>query len=526
LKAGPWYNPAGFGTGREACVSLVEQFIRTAKRYESKLAIIDRATGQRVTYRDALLRTLILSRKFKRYEPGMIGVMMPTSGGAIYAVIAALMSGRTPVMINYSTGAARNCEVAQRRLGFRTIITTRALLEKVKCPVVDGMVFIEDLAASVSTLSKLSAFVSASMPAGRICRQVHLGCSDDQAVILFTSGSEQDPKAVPLTHRNIEANIEGMHQVLEFGPKDLILGNLPLFHVFGLTVTLWLPLTNGMTVVTLPNPLEFRAITTAVREESVTMMVGTPTFLAGYLQKSDPGDFATVRMLITGADKCPESLRQAFLARHGQVLLEGYGTTETSPVISVNTPEHDRPGSVGKALPNVEVRMEHYETGQPCGVNEIGKILVKGDSVMSAYFDDFEATTLRIRNGWYDTGDMGYRDDEGYLWHVGRLGRFLKIGGEMVSLGQVEDALQRTLPDEVECGVVEVPDAVRGARIIAALTGRIDEKAAVAEISAKLPRIAVPKQFLVVPFLPKMPSGKVDYRALTEMVRDALPRTR
>jgi acyl-[acyl-carrier-protein]-phospholipid O-acyltransferase / long-chain-fatty-acid--[acyl-carrier-protein] ligase len=507
------HRPGGF-------VSLVEQFVRTAKRHENKLAVIDRATGQRATYRDTLLRSLILTRAFARYPSGMIGVMIPTSGGAIYSVIAALMSGRTPVMINYSTGAAQNCEMAQRRLAFRTIITSRALLEKIKCPVVDGMVFIEDLAARVSTVAKLGGLVRASMSADRICRSVHLGQEDDRAVILFTSGSERDPKAVPLSHRNIAANIDGMHQVLEFGPQDIILGNLPLFHVFGLTVTAWLPLTNGMTVVTCPNPLEFRAVTTAVREEGVTMMVGTPTFLAGYLQKSDPGDFATVRLLITGADKCPESLRLGYLDRHGKVLLEGYGTTETSPVISVNTPADNRPGSVGKSLPNVQVRMEHYASGESCDVNEIGKILVKGDSVMSAYFDDFEATALHIRHGWYDTGDMGYRDQEGYLWHVGRLGRFLKIGGEMVSLVQVEDVLQRLLPDSVECGVVEVPDAVRGARIVAAVTEEVDEKSAVARLSESLPRIAVPKQFVVLPFLPKVPSGKVDYRALTEMVRD------
>jgi acyl-[acyl-carrier-protein]-phospholipid O-acyltransferase / long-chain-fatty-acid--[acyl-carrier-protein] ligase len=506
-------------------VSLVEQFVRTAKAHEHKLAIIDRATGQRISYRDTLLRALLLSRAFRRYAPGMIGVMIPTSGGAIYTVIAALMSGRTPVMINYSTGAAQNCEMAQRRLAFRTVITSRALLEKIKCPAVDGMVFIEDLAAGVSALAKLNAFLRASMSADRICRHVHHCQDDDHAVILFTSGSEREPKAVPLTHRNIAANIEGMHQVLEFGPKDTILGNLPLFHVFGLTVTLWLPLTNAMTVVTYPNPLEFRAVTTAVREEGVTMMVGTPTFLAGYLQKSDPGDFATVRLLITGADKCPESLRAGFLERHGRVLLEGYGTTETSPVISVNTPELNRPGSVGKALPNVQVRMDHYETGEPCGVNEIGKILVKGDSVMSAYFDDFEATTLSHRQGWYDTGDMGYRDDEGYLWHVGRLGRFLKVGGEMVSLVQVEDLLQRHLAESAECGVVEVPDAVKGAKIVAAVTANVDEKAAMSRLAESLPRIAVPKQFVVLPFLPKMPSGKVDYRALTEMVRDAVQGT-
>jgi acyl-[acyl-carrier-protein]-phospholipid O-acyltransferase / long-chain-fatty-acid--[acyl-carrier-protein] ligase len=501
-------------------VSLVEQFVRTAKHHEQKLAIIDRATGQRVTYRDTLLRTLILSAKFRRFEPGMIGVMIPTSAGAIYAVIAALMSGRTPVMINYSTGAAQNCQMAQRRLAFRTIITSRALLEKIKCPVVDGMVFIEDVAKGVTTVNKLGGFLRASLSADRICKNVHLGTDDERAVILFTSGSEHDPKAVPLTHRNITANIEGMHEVLEFGPKDTILGNLPLFHVFGLTVTLWLPLTNGMTVVTHPNPLEFRSITSSVREEGVTMMVGTPTFLAGYLQKSEPGDFDSVRLLITGADKCSESLRQGYLERHGRILLEGYGTTETSPVISVNTPQHNRPGTVGKALPNVQVRMENYETGEPCDVNEIGKILVKGDTVMSAYYDDFEATALHMRHGWYDTGDMGYRDEDGYLWHVGRLGRFLKIGGEMVSLVQVEDVLQRTLPEHVECAVVEVPDAVRGARIVVAVTEPVDERATMNRVTSQLPRLAVPKQFAVLPFLPKMPSGKVDYRALTEMVRD------
>jgi acyl-[acyl-carrier-protein]-phospholipid O-acyltransferase/long-chain-fatty-acid--[acyl-carrier-protein] ligase len=166
--------------------------------------------------------------------------------------------------------------------------------------------------------------------------------------------------------------------------------------------------------------------------------------------------------------------------------------------------------------------MEHYETGEACGVGEIGKILVRGDSVMSAYFDDFEATALHMRHGWYDTGDMGYRDEDGYLWHVGRLGRFLKVGGEMVSLVQVEDALQRALPEAVECGVVEVPDAVRGARIVAAVTQNVDEKAATAKLAGSLPRIALPRQFIVLPFLPKMPSGKVDYRALTELVRDTV----
>lgn len=501
-------------------MSLTEMFIRAAKQHGPELAIVDKTTGHRVTYRAALMRSLILARKFEAFDPGMIGVMMPTSAGGILSVVAAVMSGRTPVMINYSTGAQQNCRLAQRRLAFRTIITSRALLDRLKCPHVEGMVFIEDIAASVSRFDAVRGMLRAARSADAIWRSVHQPSLDENVVILFTSGSERDPKAVPLTHRNLVANIEGMHGVLDYGAGDVILGNLPLFHVFGLNTNLWLPLVNGMRIVTFANPLEFRAISTGIREEGVTMVVGTPTFLLGYLQKSDPGDFAKVRLLITGADRCPESLHRAFREKHGVALLEGYGTTETSPVISVNSPSHNRPGSVGRVLPNLQVRMEHYETGEECGRNEIGKILVKGDSVMRAYYDDFEATSLRLRHGWYDTGDMGYMDEDGYLWHVGRLGRFLKVGGEMVSLVQVEDALQRVVPAGVEAAVVEVADPRRGSRIVAVVTEAIDERAVQTKLSGEVARIAMPKHFLVLPELPKMPSGKLDYRSLTETVRE------
>jgi acyl-[acyl-carrier-protein]-phospholipid O-acyltransferase/long-chain-fatty-acid--[acyl-carrier-protein] ligase len=373
-------------------MTLVESFVRVAKQQGDKLAIIDRATGQRVTYKAALLRALILSRKLESYDPRFIGVMIPNSAGAVLTVIAALMTGRVPVMINYSTGAAGNCQLAQRRLDFRTIVTSRKLLAKIKCPEVDGMVFIEDLAASVSAVSKFAGALRAGQSADRICRSLHAGEDDDHAVILFTSGSERTPKVVPLSHRNLLANLEGLRGVLDFGPADVILGNLPLFHVFGLNTGLWLPLVIGATIVTVPSPLEYRAVCAAVREERVTMVIGTPVFLAGYLQKSEAGDFESVRMLITGADKCPEPLRHLFWEKHHIALLEGYGTTETSPVISVNSPTHNRPGSVGRVLPNLEVRLEHWDTAEPCPVGTTGKILVKGPSVMAGYFDDFEAT--------------------------------------------------------------------------------------------------------------------------------------
>lgn len=505
-------------------MTLHESFVRAAKQHGHKLAIVDRATGQRVTYKAALLRALILARTFESFSPGFVGVMIPNSAGAILTVIAALMSGRVPVMINYSTGAAQNCQLAQRRLGFGTIVTSRKLLEKIKCPVVDGMVFIEDIAASISAVAKFAGALRAGRSADRICQSFGAAGEDDHAVILFTSGSERTPKVVPLTHRNLLANVEGMHGVLEFGPADIILGNLPYFHVFGINTGLWLPLITGMTVVTVPSPLEYRAISAAIREERMTMVIGTPVFLAGYLQKSEPGDFESVRLLITGADKCPEALRSGFWERHHVALLEGYGTTETSPVIAVNSPSHNRPGSVGRVLPNLEVRLEHWDTGDACPVGAIGKILVKGPSVMNGYFDDFEATSMRLHRGWYDTQDMGYMDADGYLWHVGRLARFLKVGGEMVSLPQVEDLLQRALPPGVDGVVVEAPDAARGSRVVAVVTEGVDEREVLRQMAGDLAKIALPKQFVVVPELPKMPSGKIDYRRLTEIVRDLVHR--
>lgn len=225
---------------------------------------------------------------------------------------------------------------------------------------------------------------------------------------------------------------------------------------------------------------------------------------------------------MSGADKCPDALRKEFLEKHGVTLLEGYGTTETSPVISTNTPENNKPGSVGKVLPDVMVRLENYETGKECRVGEIGRILVKGDLVMKGYLDDFEETSMRIRHGWYDTGDMGYLDKDGFLWHAGRLKRFVKIGGEMISLVKVEDVLQKLLPDNVSCSVVEIPDALKGVKIVAAVTQKVEERKTVKQMSEHLPNIALPKQFIVIEELPKMGSGKIDFRSVTEIVQTLL----
>ncbi len=497
---------------------LHQQVVRVAKSNENKIAIVDRTLNRRLTYKRLLIGCLV--KKFRPYDPGFLGLMLPNSAGSVLGILAALLSGRVPVMINYSTGAAANCEYAQKKCAFRTILTSRALCQKINCRHVEGMVYIEDILSSVKVLDKLAALWKAGRPVEKILAGLHGGAEDDNLLILFTSGSEKDPKGVQLTHRNISANFASLKKAYGFHGDDVFLANLPYFHVFGQTANLWVPLLEGMTLVTYANPLDFKAIGSIVREEKVTLMAGTPTFFWGYVRHSRPGDYESVRLMLSGADKCPQALRDAFLKKHGKTLLEAYGATETSPGITVNTLANNRPGSVGQPLDGVTVRIEHYETGEACAPGEIGKILVKGDNVMKGYFDDFEGTSLSIRHGWYDTGDMGYLDADGYLWHVGRLKRFLKIGGEMVSLVRVEDVLEKLLPADVECCVVEIPDPLRGARIVAAVTQQVDEKRLLERMAADLPKIALPSRFVVIPDMPKHSSGKIDFRSITDRARE------
>lgn len=503
---------------------LHQQFIDIAKTFGKKLAIHDFSTNRELTYSKTLIASLILTRVIKKMDTGFIGLMIPTSAGCILSKVAILMSGRKPVMINYSTGAEQNAKYAQQKCDFRTIITSKALLEKIECPFIDGMIFIEDIMASITTGDKIRAAITAALPASIIKKLVHKGDVNDTAVILFTSGSEKDPKAVQLTHKNILANLEAITPIFGFKSEDVFMCTLPFFHVFGLTVDLWLPIYHGMSMLTYANPLDFKKVCTIVREKQATFLVGTPSFFWGYLRKSEPGDFKSLRIALTGADKCPESLREGFKTKHDITVFEGYGATECSPVISTNTPTYNCPGSVGKPIPGLQVRIEHYETGKECEPGEDGRILVKGDSVMKGYFNDFEQTSLHIRSGWYDTGDMGNIDADGYLWHVGRLKRFVKIGGEMVSLVKIEDILEKFLPEESHCCVVEIPDAKKGARIVAVVTTPLDEKVVLKQMAEHLPPISLPKIFLVWETLPKMGSGKIDFRTISEMAREQLGR--
>jgi acyl-[acyl-carrier-protein]-phospholipid O-acyltransferase/long-chain-fatty-acid--[acyl-carrier-protein] ligase len=226
--------------------------------------------------------------------------------------------------------------------------------------------------------------------------------------------------------------------------------------------------------------------------------------------------------MVAGADKCPDALREGFMTKHGVTLLEGYGATETSPVISVNSHEFNRPGSTGKVIPGVQVRIVNFETGEECKTREVGKIFVKGDSVMKGYYDDPELTAEALADGWYNTGDMGFFDEDGFLWHAGRFKRFAKIGGEMVSLVKVENILEKFIPAGVSCCVVEVSDEKKGSYIVATVSADVHKTEILRKMMNELPVIALPRQFIVIKDLPMMSTGKIDFRSVTKLVREIL----
>jgi acyl-[acyl-carrier-protein]-phospholipid O-acyltransferase/long-chain-fatty-acid--[acyl-carrier-protein] ligase len=481
------------------------------------------ATEKELTYGKLLIAALILAKKFAKYKSKYLGILVPTSAGSMLSIIGTLFSGKIPVIINYSTGAIENCLYAQEKCSFRTIITSRKLLSKLRIGPLEDMIFLEDIMKSLTLSDKIFAAIQSKLPIPLLKNLIQSGSEEETCVILFTSGSETEPKAVQLSHKNIMHNIINIPKALEVESDDIYLANLPLFHVFGLTVNCWLPLLTGASLVAYPNPLDYKAICEIIRSYKVQVMAGTPAFFLGYLKRSQPGDFSSVRIAVSGADKLTPHIFERFMKKHGLKILEGYGATETSPVISTNTLSEHRLGSIGKPIPGVEVKIVDRETDQPLPPEQEGKLLVRGALVMKGYLGDLEQTSLRIHNGWYDTGDIGKIDKDGFLWHCGRLKRFVKIGGEMISLVKVETVLEKYLPADAVCCVVDVPNPTKGADIVAALTtSEINTKKILKQMAKELPSIALPKQFHFIEDIPMMTSGKVNFREVEKICRSYL----
>jgi acyl-[acyl-carrier-protein]-phospholipid O-acyltransferase/long-chain-fatty-acid--[acyl-carrier-protein] ligase len=477
-------------------------FLESVTKHAERIAVIDKTTGKEFTYAQLCKFSIALSQIIKSDSP-YVGICVPTSAGCMIAVSAVLLAGKIPVMINYATGADKNARFAQGKCGFSTILTSKGLLQKLNLAPVNGMIFLEDL---FTDLPKTSAITN-----------TYTANEDDTALILFTSGSEKLPKCVQLTHKNIRSNALATKEHLHIVQKDIFASVLPLYHSFGFTVNMWLPISAGAMVITHASPLEYASIVETIRDYKATVLMGSSSFFRGYLKKSVPGDFTSVRLMVAGAEKLRSEVRNEYLEKHGVNILEGYGCTETSPVVCVNQPWNNAAGSIGTCIPGVSIKIIDPETGADLGRNREGKILVTGDLVMKGYLDNPEANGATLIDGWYDTGDMGVYDDSGRLWHRGRLKRFVKIAGEMVSIVAIEEAIDSILQEGTQVCVVAVPDPEKGAKLVATFCGPINRDATNAHIAATLGNLMVPTVYHELTEMPVMGTGKIDFKRIEEI---------
>ncbi len=514
-------------------------FIFHAKRHLFGKIFFDAATGKWFSNFKMLILTIMLSkivRKIDKGTTGYVGVLLPNMPVTAGVLMAIQCADRTPAIMNFSAGQ----EVAQGcmdRAGVKTILTSRKFLDKLKWQVSENMVLLEDIVPTISKFQKFKTILQILFsPSRTLVRNIApLSCYNmfQQAVLLFSSGSTGNPKGVMLTQRNINCNVQSFIRVVDWSTRDRVMGNLPVFHSFGFTVCFALSATTGTPVAYVANPLDSALIVKTCREFKTTILCATPTFLQKYMMKAQGEDFATMRLCITGAEKLRTELADRYRNLTGKDIIEGYGCTELSPIVTVNLnnsiftlgTRSDHPGSIGCPLPGIHARIADINTGVELPPGQDGRLQVRAGTVMKGYLNDPDLTARVIQNDYYDTGDIGHMDEDGYIYITGRASRFSKIGGEMVPHEVVEDAITAFLHSEHrEVAVAGRSDRLKGERlVIFHILENIDTAAIIAGLrEAKLPNIWIPKaeDFVKVDHLPLLGSGKLDLLKLKELVKE------
>jgi len=514
---------------------LGRSFVQTARRYPFRFAMADGRTPK-LSFAGALTRTTFLARRLREVwrSQKMVGILLPPSVPGALVNLAALLMGKVPVNLNYTASnevlasCAKQCEL-------QTVITSKAFLERVHVEPPAQAVMLEELADKPRFAERLTAaLLSWFMPIRLVEKSLGAASKpglDDVATIIFSSGSTGEPKGVILSHYNVVSNVEQLNQVFMLSRNDKILGILPFFHSFGFTGTLCLPMAIGMGVVFHPNPLEARAIGALVSQYAVSFLLATPTFLQSYMRRCSSEDFGSLQYVMAGAEKLPERVAVAFEDRFGIRPLEGYGCTECSPAVTVNTRDFRaaqfrqvgaKRASIGHPLPGISVRIVDPETMTPLPQGETGLLLVRGPNVMQGYLNRPEKTAEVLRDGWYNTGDIAAMDEDGFIRITDRLSRFSKIGGEMVPHIKIEDKLHEIAgATEQIFAVTAVPDEKKGERLMVLHT-LPDEKLqeCVSQLSkSDLPPLWKPRpdQFVHVESLPYLGTGKLDLRKMREI---------
>ncbi|HET8562786.1 MAG TPA: AMP-binding protein, partial [Candidatus Binatia bacterium] len=512
------------------------RFIRMAKRRWLSFCMAD-TTGAQLSYGKALIGGLLLARWIQKRckKDSMVGVLLPASVGGALANIAILLAGKVPVNLNFTAGKDTMISAIQQ-CGIGTTMTSRVFLSKANLEELPGMIFLEDIRKSFGPLEKALTTLRALLVPSRYLelRYIRRNRPEDLATVIFSSGSTGTPKGVMLSHHNIISNIEGISQVIQFTPNDRIMGVLPLFHSFGFTGTLWLPLLSGFGVVYHPNPMDAKTIGETIQKFKATLLISTSTFYAGYLRRCSAEEFATLRYVIAGAEKLREQIAQGYKEKYGLELLEGYGCTELSPVVSVNTPDvfneqakqvGHKPGTVGHPIPGVAVKVVDPESGEPLAYGQEGLLLAKGPNRMLGYLGQPELTKQAVRDGWYVTGDIASIDEDGFIRITDRLSRFSKIGGEMVPHVKVEECINEILgsPGSV---VTSIPDEQKGEKLVAFYTQKeiVSEDLWQKLNQSDLPKLWIPKRenLYWIESIPILGTGKVDLKKIKAMASEQI----
>ena len=492
--------------------SIFQALINASKKY-GNIPILEDIERKPINYETLITASFVLGKKLAELDNigANIGVMLPNSIGGAAAFFGLQAYGRVPAMINYSAGAA-NITSACHAAGITTIITSKRFVLKAKLEDVITklhnikIVYLEDVKETITFFDKIIGKLKSKKPEWF---SVDVK-PNDPAVVLFTSGSEGTPKGVVLSHSNITSNSAQAEAVVDFSPMDCVFNAMPIFHSFGLTGGMLLPMLYGVKTFLYPSPLHFKIVPEMVYQTRATIMFGTDTFLRGYAKVANPYDFSSLRYIFAGAEKVNDETRKIYAEKFGVRVLEGYGATETSPILSMNTPHFNKAGTVGKLLPGINHVLESVP-----GIDVGGKLIVSGPNVMLGYYKVDQPGILQpLSDGNYDTGDIVVIDEEGFIKIVGRVKRFAKIAGEMISLSAVEEWIRKALPTNL-LAVIAIPDAKKGEALILivdtyANPGDIKDIITKTKQTLDIPELAVPK-IINVGKIPLLGTGKIDY---------------